>query len=134
MALVPDTRQYPCVAYLEFTYADIPTTATAYTAVAVPVGSILTEIELYVTTSWAGGTHDLDIGDATDDDEYSGTICELDGAAGFPANQPAVSGFQTTLDEPDIVFTPTHSTAATAGAARFYCEYITEGRFHENFE
>jgi hypothetical protein len=119
---------------LEFTYADIPTTATAYTAAALPVGSIITEMELFTTTAWVGGTHDLDIGDATDDDEYTATISELDGSVGLPSTQPAVTYFQTTLSEPDVVFTPVHSTAATAGAARFWFQYLTEGRFHENFE
>jgi hypothetical protein len=119
MALTSDVRQFPVVAYVEFTYAEIPTTATAYTSIAVPVGSIFTLMKIYVTTAWAGGTHDLDFGDATD---------------GFPTNQPVLTGFQTTLSEPDLVLTPTHSTAATAGAARLYVEYITEGRFHENYE
>lgn len=135
MALTSDVRQFPVVAYVEFTYAEIPTTATAYTSIAVPVGSIFTLMKIFVSTAWAGGTHDLDFGDATDADEYSETnIVELDGTAGFPTNQPVLTGFQTTLSEPDLVLTPTHSTAATAGAARLYVEYITEGRFHENYE
>jgi len=134
MSLTSDVRQFPVVAYVEFTYAEIPTTATAYTSVAVPVGSIFTLMKIFITTAWAAGDHDLDFGDATDADEYSGTIVELDGSAGFPANQPVLSGFQTTLSEPDLVLTPTHSAGATAGAARLYVEYITEGRFHENYE
>lgn len=135
MSLNPDTRQFPVVAYLEFTYADVPGSA-ALAAVALPVGSIVQDIELWVTTTFAGGTtHDLDIGDATDDDEYSATVCELDGAAGLPANPPAVTGFQTTLSEPDILFTPVHTGGnPTAGAARFWVQYITESRAHENYE
>lgn len=135
MALRPDTRQFPVVAYLEFTFADVPD-AAAINAVALPVGSIVTAIELFVTTTFAGGTtHDLDIGDATDGDEYTPTVSELDGAAGRPANPPVTTGFQTTLDEPDITFTPVHTGGnPTSGAARFWVEYITEGRFHENFE
>ena len=135
MALTPDVRQFPCVAYLEFTYADVPGSA-AIAAVAVPVGSIVTAIQLWITTSFSGGTtHDLDIGDATDPDEYTPTISELDGAAGLPANAPTTTGFQTTLSEPDINFTPVHTGGnPTAGAARFWVEYITEGRAHENFE
>lgn len=134
MSLLPDTRQFPVVAYLEFTYADVPGSA-AINAVAVPAGSIVQDIELYITTAFAGGTtHDLDIGDATDDDEYSATVCEID-ATGIPANPPAVTGFQTTLSEPFITFTPVHTGGnPTAGAARFWVQYITEGRFHENYE
>lgn len=135
MALRPDTRQYPVVAYVEFTYADIPG-STAVAAIALPTKSIVTEIELYVQTSFAGGsTHDLDIGDATDDDEYTPTISELDGSAGRPANAPVTTGFQTTLAEPDIELLPTHTGGnPTSGAARLIVEYVTEGRFHENFE
>lgn len=135
MALTPDVRQFPVVAYLEFTYADVPGSA-AIAAVALQVGSIVTGIELFVTTSFSGGTtHDLDIGDATDPDEYTPTISELDGAAGRPANPPATTGFQTTLSEPDINFTPVHTGGnPTAGAARFWVESICEGRAHENFE
>jgi hypothetical protein len=135
MALLPDTRQFPVVAYLEFTYADVAGSA-AINAVAIQPGSIVTDIELWVTTSFSGGTtHDLDIGDATDPDEYTPTISELDGAAGLPANAPTTTGFQTTLSEPNITFTPVHTGGdPTAGAARFWVQSICEGRFHENYE
>lgn len=135
MSLLPDTRQFPVVAYLEFTYADVPGSA-AINAVALQAGSIVTAIQLWVTTSFSGGTtHDLDIGDATDPDEYTPTISELDGAAGLPANPPATTGFQTTISEPFITFTPVHTGGnPTAGAARFWVESICEGRAHENYE
>lgn len=135
MSLRPDVRQYPVVAYLEFAFGDVPG-STAINAVALPAGSIVTAIELFVTTSFAGGsTHDLDIGDATDPDEYTPTVSELDGSAGRPANPPVTTGFQTTLSEPNIAFTPVHTGGnPTSGAARFWVEYITESRAHENYE
>ena len=135
MALLHQRGDRPVVCYLEFTYADVPG-STAINAAAVQPGSIITEMELWIVTTFAGGTtHDLDIGDATTADRYSSTVCELDGSAGLPANQPAVTYYQTTLSEPNVTFTPVHTGGnPTSGAARFWFTSICEGRFHENYE
>jgi len=133
---VPQTRQFALSVVSTFTYEDC-VGAAAVALFGVQVGSKLTYINLTINTSFAGGTtHDADFGDATDPNEYSPTIVELDGTAlAQPANPPALSGFVTTSAEPDILMTPTSTGGdPTSGSADLYATYIVKGRAHENYE
>ena len=132
----PDTRSYPLVAFVDITFDDL-VGAAVVNLLAVPVGSIFIAMSINVTTSFAGGTtHDCDIGDATDPDEYSTTVIELDGSAGLPTNNCTVgTRFLTTSSEPNLVFTPISTGGdPTSGAAYLYAEYINNAKADENYE
>jgi len=135
MSIPNVARQYPLSVFIDIVFGDIPLHATAYALCAVPQGSVFTQMKAYVTTAFASaGTMDADFGDATDPDEYSGTIVEID-ATGIPSNPPIVSGFKTTASEPDLLLTPTFGTTTTSptvGAMRLLVTYITSGRNNEN--
>jgi hypothetical protein len=131
----PQTRSYPLVGFVNITFEDI-VGAAAVSLMAVPVGSIFIAMSLNVTTAFAGGTtHDADFGDATDPNEYSTTIVELDGAAGLPANNCTVgTRFLTTASEPNLLITPTSTGGdPTSGAAYLYAEYIQNTKADENY-
>lgn len=132
MSLLTDARQYPLRAQVDIAFGDIPGSA-AVSVLELPEGSVVTNIQLIVDTAFSGGTtHDLDIGDASDPNRYTATITEID-AAGIPANPPAVTLFETTLSEPEITVTPTHTGGdPTAGALRLLVEYVIAGRQNEN--
>jgi len=132
---VPDTRQYPIAAIATFTYEDM-VGSTVVNLFKMQVGSIVISGFLNVNTTFAGGsTHDCDLGDATDPDEYSTTVIELDGTAGIPANNVTPSGFVTTSAEPDFVLTPISTGGdPTSGSATVFITYLVTGRAHENYE
>jgi hypothetical protein len=135
---VPTTRQFPLSVVSTFTYEDVVGT-TAVALFGMQVGSMITQLNLVITTSFAGGTtHDADFGDATTADRYNATIVELDGTAlANPANPPTITGasFSTTSAEPSLLMTPTSTGGdPTSGAADLYATYIVKGRAHENYE
>jgi len=135
---IPDTRQWPLAFYAPFSYEDALGVAdAAMVLAAVPAASIFTFLQVTTTVAFAsgGGTHDLNLGDATDVDEYSGTAIELDGTAGAPANNAVLSGFLTTSDEPNLLGTFIDGTGvATSGAGYVVGAYITTTRSTENYE
>jgi len=132
-ALYPDGRQYPLVAESVIGFADILTTAVPVTVMELPQNSVITSIVLYVDTAFSGATSaDLDIGDNTDPNRYSQTICEID-AGGIPVNAPAADYYQTLAADSNIIVTPTLVGAAiSAGSARLIVEYFVSGRHNEN--
>jgi len=135
---VPTTRQFPLSVVSTFTYEDC-VGAAAVALFGMQVGSMITQLNLVITTSFAGGsTHDADFGDATTADRYNGTIVELDGTAlANPANPPTITGasFVTTSAEPSLLMTPTSTGGdPTSGAADLFATYIVKGRAHENYE
>ncbi len=128
-----DARQYSLSAYINLDFEDIPGSALVNVA-EIPQGSVITFIELFVETTFAGGTtHDLEIGDDVDIDRYTPTISELDGSAGRPANVPVADGHKTVIGEENLTVTPVSTGGnPTSGAARLLVEYITDGRHNEN--
>ena len=134
MSILTDARQYELTAVVDIVAADIVTTAVEVEVLELPQNSVVTSIVLMIDTSFdTGTTADLDIGDNVDPNRYSQTICELDGAAGEPANPPAVDYFQTGAAETHITVTPTLTgIAMVAGAARLIVKYYVAGRHNEN--
>jgi len=135
---VPTTRQFPLSVVATFTYEDIATTV-AVALFGLQVGSMITQLNLVINTSFdTGTTADCDFGDATTADRYNATIVELDGTAlANPANPPTITGasFVTTSAEPSLLMTPTTTgDEPTAGSADLYATYIVKGRAHENYE
>lgn len=119
-------RQQPIEAWVDFTYADIPTTATAYDALDLPVNAIVVGGDLVVTTAWNTATSaTLAIGDATTGNRYL-TATDLK-TVGRTALVP--TGFTHTSVENLIKGTTAFvGAAATAGAARLRVAYIVKGR------
>lgn len=59
-------RQELITATVDFAFGDVPTTATIYDALDLPVGAIVTGGDFVVTTAWnTGTTAAANIGDAT---------------------------------------------------------------------
>lgn len=119
-------RQELIVATVDFTFADIPTTATAYEAMNLPVGAVVVGGDLVVTTAWnTATTATLSIGDVTLATRY-GTTIDLKTAA---RTALTVTGFTTTSTQPVVNGTTAFvGTAATAGAARLTVTYFVKGR------
>lgn len=135
---IPDTRQYPLSVYVPFSYEDELGVADAtMTLFATPVGTIILDIDVFVATAFAsgGGTHDCNIGDITDPNEYNaGGAIELD-ATGIPAQALAISGYTTTSSEPSVLLVMIDGTnVATSGVAILYATYLVTTRASENYE
>lgn len=119
-------RQEVIAAHVDFTYADIPTTATVYEALDLPPGAVVVGGDLVVTTAWnTGTTATIDIGDVTTGNRYANDV-DLKTAA---RTALTLTGFTTTTTQKTVNATPTLSgTAATAGAARLTVLYVVKGR------
>lgn len=120
--------QYPVVASVSFTFADLLTTVVEDLC-QIPAGATVVGGEIIVDTAWDSGTSDtFDIGDADDDDRYTSTIINLQSAG---RTALTLTGYQYTETD-TIIGTPTITgTAATAGAARINIMYVVEDRGHE---
>ncbi len=131
---VPDTRQYPLAAVATFTYEDL-VGVVVVNLFALPVGSLITSIFAHVDTVFAAtSTTDCEIGDATDDDEYSTTTLVLD-AGGIPSANLVASGFITTADEPNVEMLPVSGSAdPTSGQCTVFATYLVTTRANENYE
>lgn len=125
-----DARQYPLVAEAAVTYDEL-TSGVALSLIDLPQGSVVTGGFIVVDTVWNSATSDvLDLGDATDDDEYTATQVNL---TALGATELTITGFETTSSEPAIVATWTGVGAApSTGALRVVVEYIVSGRHNEN--
>jgi hypothetical protein len=119
-------RQEVISGYVDITYDQVPTTATVYAALKMPVNAIVVGGDLVVTTAWnTATTATVDIGDVTTGNRYANDV-DLKTAA---RTALTLTGFTITSTQPVINFTPTYvGTAATAGAARLTVNYIVKGR------
>lgn len=119
-------RQEIVSAYVDFTFAQIPTTATAYAALDLPVGAIVVGGDVTVTVAWDTATSAvLDVGDVTTANRYANDVNLK--ALGRTALVP--TGFIHTSVENVLKVLPVYvSTAATVGAARLRVDYIVRGR------
>lgn len=119
-------RQEVIAAHVDFTFADIPTTATVYAALGLPTNAVIVGGDLVVTTAWNTATSAaMNIGDVTTANRYGNAI-DLKTAARTALTQ---TGFTTTTTQKDVNVVPTYvGAAATAGAARLTVLYIVKGR------
>lgn len=119
-------RQQIIDANVDVAFGDIPTTATAYSAIDVPVNSIITGGDLVVTTAWnTGTTATLSVGDASSAARYLGAT-DIKTAA---RTALVPTGFLCTSTEPAVTVTTAFvGTAATAGGFRLRLSYIVKGR------
>lgn len=120
-------RQEVISAYIDVTYDDVPTTATAYEAFNLPVGAEIIAGELVVDTAWnTATTATFDLGDALDDDRYTASAIDLK-TAGRTAL--TLTGYVTLSTSNTLNWLGAYAgTAATAGAARVRIDYIVRGR------
>lgn len=119
-------RQSPVEAWVDFTFADVPTTANVYDMIDLPPGAIVVDGDLVVTTAWnTATTATLSLGDASAATRYGATL-DLK-TAGRTAL--SLTGFTHTATEKAVRGTTAFAgTAATAGAARLRVAYIVKGR------
>ena len=119
-------RQEVISAWVDFTFADIPTTATVYAAMDMPANAVVIGGDLTVTTAWnTATTATLSVGDVTLATRYATTV-DLKTAA---RTALTVTGFTVTGTQPVINGTTAYvGAAATAGAARLRVDYIIKGR------
>lgn len=117
-------RQELITAFVDFTFADIPTTATAYDALDLPVGAVVTGGDLVVTTAWNSTTATFQVGDVTLASRYSGAV-DLKSAA---RTALTVTGFTHTAVEKVLKGANIITGTATAGAARLTVTYFVKGR------
>lgn len=117
-------RQELITAFVDFTFADIPTTATAYDALDLPVGAVVTGGDLVVTTAWNSTTATFQVGDVTLASRYSAAV-DLKTAA---RTALTVTGFTHTAVEKVLRGANIITGTATAGAARLTVTYFVKGR------
>lgn len=117
-------RQELISAFVDFTFSDIPTTATAYDALKLPNGAVIVSGDLVVTTAWNSTTATAQFGDATLASRYSAAI-DLKTAA-RTALTP--TGFVHTSAEKVLNLANIITGTATAGAARLSVQYYVKGR------
>ena len=118
------SRQELVTAFVDFTFADVPTTATSYEALDLPVNAVIVGGDLVVTTAWNSTTATFQIGDATLASRYSGAV-DLKSAA-RTALTP--TGFVHTATEKALKGANIITGTATAGAARLSVQYYVKGR------
>lgn len=128
---IPDTRQYPLVAYASFAFGDTPS-GVGQAVFALPQNAVVTGGQVIIDTAYNSATSDaIEVGDAGDDNRYLTTTSVA--AVGRTALVP--SGYQVANANRNILIEVTSvGAAATAGAGRIQVEYIVEGRSTENFE
>lgn len=122
-----ETVQYPAVASVSFTYADI-VTAVADAIAQVPAGATVVGGELIVDTAWDSITSAvMDVGDGDDPNRYTSSAVNLK-VAGRTAL--TLTGYKYTETD-DLEAISTIVGATTAGAARINVMYTVAGRGHE---
>lgn len=122
------SRQELVTAFVDFTFADIPTTAVIYDALDLPVNAVVVGGDIVVSTAWNTATSAAaNIGDATLATRY-GSAIDLKVAA-RTALTAAALGFVHSNTEKTLRVAPTYvGAAATAGAARLSVQYYVKGR------
>jgi hypothetical protein len=121
-------RQYPLVAVIELTFADLA--AGANLAAQLPPGAIVVGGEITVNTVFDSTTNTLSIGDAGSATRYASAV-NLKSAA---RTALTLTGYKVTDANKDLLFTYAETgAAATAGAATVVLNYVVAGRAHEVF-
>lgn len=127
----PDTRQYPLVATVDFSFADFVSSVGAV-ACALPQNAVVTGGAIIIDTAFNGTVSvGAEVGDVGAAARYLSTTSVL--ATGRTALVP--TGYQVENANRDVLIEITEGgTASTAGAGRLQVEYVVEGRSTENFE
>ncbi len=119
-------RQEVVAAMLEVNFNDVTTYGTAEDAIDVPANAIVVGGDVTVVTAWnSATTATLDLGDATDDDRYTGTAVDL---KTLGRTALTLTGYKHTVEEMLKALISQTGAAATAGKARITVQYVVEGR------
>ncbi|WP_028605542.1 hypothetical protein [Ottowia thiooxydans] len=120
------SRQELIAAHLTIGYADVTTYGTAEDAIDLPGNAVLVGGDVTVLTPWnSATTATFKLGDAADDDRYTGTAIDLK-TAGRTAL--TLTGRKHTVAEALKALVAQTGAAATAGQARITVLYLVEGR------
>jgi len=128
---VPDTRQYPLVAYAAYAFGDL-VSAVASKLFELPLGAIVTGGYYLLDVVFDSGTSDaITVGD-TDVDEY---VADANAADAVAVTALTITGIEVAAANTavNIIWTGA-GTAPTQGNGRVFAEYIDPGRSNENFE
>jgi len=130
---VPDTRQYPLVAYVAFAVGDL-VSAAASKLFELPLGAIITAGQYNLDAAFDSGTSDVVIiGDVTTADRYFTDANAKDAVAA--GSQWVATGYAAVAADTPVNITWTGAgTAATVGSGRIIAEYIVPTRAQENYE
>lgn len=136
MSILTSARQWPLVAVVEFTQADL-TTGVPLAVLDVPQGAVITGGQLIIDTAFDSATSDtIDVGFTTPDDTDDPDHYLAGGAdngstpqsvALVPTGRAAVGSEQITIENTEV------GAAGTAGVGRLIVEYVIEGRHTENY-
>jgi hypothetical protein len=121
-------RQYPLVAYVDFTYSDL-TDATGVEAIDIPANATVIGGGLYIGTVFNSATSDtIDVGDGGDTDRYTASPIDVT-ALGYTAL--TLTGYTyTASDTIDILWDGT-GTAPSTGAGTLIVYYMIDERAQE---
>ena len=132
MAITQDAgRQYPLVAKVDFTYADLGTAVTTTSiieALKLPPGAIVTGGYLNITTAWVGPTAaTVSVGDGGSAARYLGdtNIKSTGRTALVPTGYTYTAADAIDLDLAQSV------AVSTAGVGELVVEYIVDGRAND---
>ena len=121
-------RQYPLVAEVDFTFADLAT-GVVYPAIDIPANAVVVGGELVVTTAFNSGTSAvIEAGDGVVADRYLPTPVDLK-TAGRTAL--TLTGYRYTAPDTIDVMATLAGTAATAGAGTLRVQYVIKDRAQE---
>jgi hypothetical protein len=119
-------RQEALTAILSIAFDDVTAYGTAENAIELPQNAIVIGGDITVTTAWnSATTATFKLGDATDDDRYTGSAIDLKSAG---RTALTLTGYKHTVNESLKALIAQTGTAATAGAARLTLTYVVEGR------
>lgn len=121
-------RQWPLVARVDFTFADLVSGAAA-PAVELPGGATVLSGEVYIETAFNSATSDsLTVGDTAGAATYLGATSIA--ATGRTALVPVGSAY-TAPDDLSVTWTGV-GAAPTTGAGTLTVTYVIDGRSNEN--
>ena len=122
-------HQWPLVAVIPWTYADVLVTAVAIAIANLPGDSIVIGGDITVDVATNFGTScTLDIGDDADPDRYTSSPVDLQSTG---RTALTLTGYKMLVTD-DLIATPVIvGAAATAGSGRIIIQYVREGRSNE---
>lgn len=118
-------RQYPLVAEVTITAAEMNESGVAVAAINLPAGAVVTGGAAIVDTAFDAATATLNIGDATTANRYKANVNIA--TAGLTALVP--TGYVS--NGAPIAVVPTFADAVTVGSLRLQVTYVMGGRANE---
>jgi exopolysaccharide biosynthesis protein len=119
-------RQYPLVAVINVSYADIA--AGANIAAELPLGAVITNGSLVVDTAFNSTTNTISVGDSASATRYSAAV----DVKTLARTALTITGFKVTEATKNLLLTYALTGAAAGqGAVRVIIEYVVGGKANE---